>query len=272
MSVPRYLLALLLAAAGVAQAVEFDENVRAPRAVSGAELKDRLAAVSARASGPDAEDPLERVRNRVLARQHLEARWLVGRRVDARLPLTELEAEGFERQPDGSYVIDGARHPEFQSLLEKMLMLSDATVLTRLEPAFTARGFRPEDHAALAAYVKSRDLARLRGEAQMKLMIAASKKAKKLDKLKRLDDAFMESFFYQKQIQSLEVESTWAAGLLDALQPQARRILVSYFSELTPTSVISPTDNVSAYRYERELLLRPDFEQFVRTAFKEGRL
>jgi hypothetical protein len=272
MSVPRYLLALLLAATGVAQAVEFDENVKAPRAVSGADLKSRLDAVSVRVSGPGAMDALERVRNTALARQHLEARWMVGQMVDARLPLTELEADGFEKQPDGSYVIDGAKHPEWHSMLEKVLVLSDATVLTRLEPAFTARGFRPEDHAALTAYVESHDLARMRGEAQLQLMISASKKAKKLHKLKRLDDNFMESLFYQKQVQSAGVEMSWATGLLDVLQPQAQRILVSYFSELTPTSVISPTDNASAYRYERELLLRPDFEQFARTAFKEGKL
>ena len=82
----------------------------------------------------------------------------------------------------------------------------------------------------------------------------------------------MASFFYQKQWHFDEVESLWAAGLLDALEPQAQRILASYLSETTSTVLIAPTSTADAFKYEKVLLLRPDFEQFAKTAFEEGRL
>jgi hypothetical protein len=82
----------------------------------------------------------------------------------------------------------------------------------------------------------------------------------------------MASYFYQKRVQQAESERAWVIGLLDSLPPQAQRIVVSYFAEVAPTSVISPTDNAPAYQFERELLLKPDFERLARTAFEEGTL
>jgi hypothetical protein len=263
---------LLFAMAGVAHGVEFDENLSAPRAVSGAEARDRLGTLATRVAGPGAADALERVRDRALAREHTDARWIVGQLVDARADVPELEGAGFEKKEDGSYVIDGTKRPEWTSLAERVLLLSQESVIQRVEAAFTARGFRPEDLVSLRAYVKTHDLKRALDEGQLPLMISASRKAKKLQKLKRLDDRFMASYFYQKRLQQAESERAWVVGLLDSLPPQAQRIVVSYFAEVAPASVISPTDNAPAYQHERELLLKPDFERLVRTAFEEGTL
>ena len=103
-------------------------------------------------------------------------------------------------------------------------------------------------------------------------MISASRMAKKLQQLKRLDDNFMASLFFQKQLVFSETERLWAVGLLDALTPHAQRVLASYFAEVKASGFIAPTDTKAAYRHERELLLRPDFEQFATAAFKEGKL
>ena len=60
MSFPRYLLIMLLAVGpALAQAVEFDEKVKAPRAASSAELKVKLVNVAARVKGPGAVDALD---------------------------------------------------------------------------------------------------------------------------------------------------------------------------------------------------------------------
>ena len=111
MSVPRYLLALLLAASGVAQAVEFDENLKAPRAASGAEVKSKLASVAAKMSGPNAVDALASVRDQALARERFDARWALGALIDAKTPLPDLQELGFEPNGDGSYSLDTAEHP-----------------------------------------------------------------------------------------------------------------------------------------------------------------
>ena len=273
MSVPRYLLALLLAsAAGMAQAVEFDANLKAPKAVSGADLKTRLDGVAARAAGSNAEGALDTVRDQALARERFDARWMLGNLVDAKVPLPELEAMGFTPKGDGSYSIDVGEHPEWRSLTDNLLLLSESSMVASLEGTFVARGFRPEDFSALQTYVREHNLKRARDQGQLAMIISASKMAKKLQKSKRLDDAFMASYFYQKQLRAAEIDRQWATGLLDALEPRAQRVLESYLSELGGTSFIAPTDNTAAYKYERELLLRADLEQMARTAFEEGKL
>jgi hypothetical protein len=271
MSFPRYLLALLLAATGVAQAVEFDEKVKAPRAMSGAEIRAKIDTVAARLA-PGSVDPLDTIRNASLAREQFDARWMLGTLIDERRPLPELESLGLESQGDGRFQIKSGGRPEWRTLAESLSILSDPEVLSKLAPVFSVRGFRPEDQAALLRYVSSHDLKRARDEAMLKLLISTSKKAKKLEKLKRLNDNVMASFFYQKRWLQMDTERRWAVGLLDSLEPQAQRILSSYFSELDTTTLLGPEDISAAYRHERELLLRPDFEQIARTAFEEGKL
>jgi hypothetical protein len=273
MSVPRYLLLLLLAAGpAAAQAVEFDEKLKAPRAASGAELKQKLDGVAARVTGPNALNAIDAVRDRALARERFDARWMLGALVDARAPLPELEAMGFKARGDGSYTFSTRDNPEWRPLAENLLVLADPAVVTGLEGTFIARGFRPEDNAALKRYVEDHGLKRARDESQLALIISASRMAKKLQKLKRLDDNFMAAYFYQKGLALAQAEQQWAASLLDALEPRAQRILQSYFSEVASEGYIAPTSTADAYKYERELLLRPDFEQQAKTAFKEGRL
>ncbi len=267
-------LALLwvLALAGGAQAVEFDLNVKAPRASSRAELKSKMESVAAKVTGPSAMRPLDTVRNASYARERFDTRWMLGQMVDARAPLPEFEALGLKPQSDGSYLIDGGDHPGWHSMAAKLALLSDSSVVNGLEYMLSMRGFRPEDLAALRSYVDSHDLKKTRDEAQLTLLLSAGKQAKKLQKLKRLDDDFLASFLYQKQWQVEETERQWASGLLSALAPQAQRILESYFTETTSSSIVAPEDTAGAYQHERELLLRPDLERIAKTAFKEGKL
>jgi hypothetical protein len=273
MSVPGTLLALLFAAfAGVAQAVEFDEKIKAPMASGAADLKNKLSSVAARVSGPNAVNSLDAVRDRALARERFDARWMLGRAIDARTPLPEIEALGFKPDGKGGYAIEAKDHPEWMPLTDSLLVFSELAVVDKYEGTFIARGFRPDDYVALRNYVQDHDLKRARSQGQLALMISASKMAKKLHKLRRLDDHFMNSFFYQKEWQFSETNRLWAAGLLEALEPRAQRILESYFSEFPGTSFIAPTDTAAAYQYERDLLLRPDFEQLAKAAFAEGRL
>jgi hypothetical protein len=269
----RYLLIMLLAAGPLAaQAVEFDDRLKAPKAATGAELQAKFAAVSGRSPGAGSVSALDAVRDRALTRERLDARWMLGTLVDARAPLPELEAMGFKARGDGSYTYSTREHPEWRNLTDDLLLFANPEVLQGLEGTLTARGFRPEDNEALRNYVNKHDLKRARDESQLALILSASKRAKKLEKLKRLDDNFMASFFYQKQWHMAETDRLWATGLLDALEPRAQRILESYFSEVATTVIIAPTPTAEAYQHERALLLHPDLDQMAKTAFKEGRL
>jgi hypothetical protein len=273
MSFPRCLLALpLLALVASAPAVEFNENLRAPQVRSGAELKPKLETFTTLAKSQRDREPLDVVKNASLARERFDVEWSLGRLVDARKPLPELEALGFTAKPDGSYSIDTAAHPEWRPLERSLLMLLSAEFLEGTSEALMARGMSPDQLDALRQYLANHDLERARDESKLRAGLAASKAAKKLQKLKRLDDNFIWSFIYQKSLGDSEVVQRWASGLLEVLEPQSRRILASYFQEQRGSWSIAPTPVEPALQYERELLLRADFEELVQKAFKEGTL
>jgi len=273
MSFRRCLLALpLLALVASASAVEFDEKLRAPLVRSGAELKPKLESYVSLVKSVQGREPLEVVSNATLARDHFDTVWSLGRLVDARQPLPELEALGFVAKPNGSYTINTTDHPEWRPLHQSLTLLTNTGVMDGSAEAFLARGMSTEQLALLRQYVADHDLERARDEGKLKLGLAANKVAKKLQKLKRLDDNFMWSYIYQKSLDDSEIIHRWASGLLQALEPQSRRIIASYFDEQRGSWSISPTPVEPAVKYERDLLLRPDFEQLVQKAFKEGTL
>ena len=119
MSARIYLLTMFLALSGVAQAVEFDANLKAPRATSGQDLKTRLVSVATRVSGPGAINALDAVRDQSLARERFDARWMLGAMIDERVPLPELEELGLKSKGDGSYSVNSAEHNRTQPSLGK---------------------------------------------------------------------------------------------------------------------------------------------------------
>lgn len=267
------LFVLLVTAAFAAQAVEFDEKLNAPMAASGAELRSRIESLGLKGGAADAQARVDEVGSAALARQRFDTRWLLGRMIDARKPLPELEALGFVAREDGGYVIDTQKHPEWRPLQKNLLLFADPEFANEIAGVMLARGFEPGDVEVLRTYGKEHDLERARDEGQLALLLSAGKMAKKRQKLKLpVDDRFMWSFFYQKARNLAEVERRWSQGLLDKLAPHSQRVLASYFSEGSGSLSIIPTDDSPALAYERDLLLNPDLEQLARTAFKEGRL
>jgi hypothetical protein len=269
------LMALLLGGVALcAHAVEFNEKVQAPMARTGTELKALIEQQRiASPQGTDVSSALARVRSASAARQQFDITWLLGRSVDAHLPLPELEALGFVPRHDGGYSIDTQAHPEWRSLSESLWQIVKPEHLDRLAPTLTARGILPADLDAIRQYLTTHDLDRMRSRFKLDLAISTSRMARKLQRLKRpIDDRFMWSYFYQRAAGITEVERQWAQGLLDALDPRAQRILASYLAEGPGTWTIVPTNDSDAIAYERDLLLRPDFESMARKAFEEGQL
>jgi hypothetical protein len=265
-------LAMALSLAGAAQAVEFDEKVRAPRAASGVDLRSRLESVAAKVKGPAALAPLDALRSSSFARERFDARWMLGQMVDARTPMPEIESLGFKADGKGSYTIDTREHPQWRPLEERIQLLSSPKVLGGLERELAARGLNAEDFAKIREYLSLRNLDQERAQSKLAFMLSAGKMAKKMQKLGRLDDQFMASLSYQRARELAEVERRWAAGLLDSLPPQGQRVLASYLTEVPSTTSFVPEPTADAYRQEKELLLRPDFERLIRDAFAEGNL
>lgn len=262
----------MLALGGAAQAVEFDEQLKVPRAVSATDLRTKIETLSAKVSGPGAVTALEALRDRALARERFDTQWMLGQMVDARVPLTELTSLGFSVKEDGSLSIDTRAHPEWRPLESNLQLLTAARLVEGLERELTMRGLPAADYLKLREYVSGHDLARARAESKLSIMLSASRKAKKLEKLRRLDDRFFASLSYQRARAVAEVERQWALGLLDALSLQGQRVIASFVSEGASNTSFTPESTSEAYRHERELLLRPDFEKLAKEAFAEGKL
>jgi hypothetical protein len=263
----------LLLIAYTAHAVEFDENVRAPMVGNAAELRSRLESRNATFAATDAPSALARVRSAAAARQHFDATWLLGRMVDSGQALPELEALGFVRREDGGYSVDTLAHPEWRSLADTLWQVVNPQMIDKITPALLARGFTTGDMNLVRDYIASQELDQARSRFKLDLAISTSRYARKLQRLKRpVDRHFMWNYFYQRSAGIAEVERKWSQGLLDALEPRAQRILASYLAEGAGSWLILPTVDDEAMAYERDLMLKPDFEQQARKAFEEGRL
>jgi hypothetical protein len=267
------LMALLGSLAGGAQAVEFDEKLKAPMVRNGAELKPKLDSHVQLMNRINAKAPIDQVRDKASLRQRVDLYWLLGRLVDERVPLPELSALGFEAKGDGSYRIDTHKHPQWRPLDQNLTMFGEVSAVDAVAPALTARGMRDDDLAALRAYIAANDLEHRRAERKLSIVLSAAKVAKKYQKAKQpFDDRAMLAYFYQKQLGAAEVEQQWSEGLMNSVSSQAQRILASFFAEDSGSWFIAPTPTADALEYERQMLLKPDIEQLARKAFEEGKL
>jgi hypothetical protein len=266
-------VALLGSLAGGAQAVEFDEQLKAPMARNGADLKPRLDSHVQLMNRLNTKSPIDQVRDKASFRERVDVYWVLGRLVDERVPLPELTKLGFEARSDGSYHIDTHKHPEWRPLDQNLTMLGTVAAVDAVAYALTARGMRDDDLAAMRTYIAANNLEHQRAERKLSIVLSAARVAKKYQKIKQpFDDRAMLAYFYQKQLGAAEVEQKWSEGLMNSVSSQAQRILASFFAEDSGSWFIAPTATADALEYERQLLLKPDIEELARKAFAEGKL
>ena len=253
--------------------VEFDATQRAPSVKTGGELRTTLESYRSTMQRVAVATPFDSLRDKSAMRQRFDARWLLGRMVDARAPLPELQELGFEARDDGFYQIHTELHPEWRFLDRQLIGYTRPAMLDLISDDLLARGLRREDLDAIGRFVAEHDLDRAEQVRKLEFVLNASKVVQKLQKMKRpINDDLMLSFFYQRAYGIAEVEREWAQSLLDSLGQQQQRILISFLGEQPEKFIIGPTDTSAALEHERQLLLRPDIEQLARAAFQEGKL
>lgn len=267
----RWLLALVLAGvAAAAQAVEFDEKVKAPAAAEPAAFASRAESFRSRLDALGAGAPRALIEDRALLKEQVDLLWQFQRALDTGRPPDDLAALGIQPRGDGSYAIDYNAHPEWKRLDQSMSALLPVVDWSLLSKELQARGFRDADLATLQKYVAENDARRLATRRALPLAISFSKVVRKLDRLKRpIPDGLVLSYLYQRERVDAEATREWTQGLLQTLDAQRARILVSYFEEMESTGVIS-ADNQRAGIDELLRLMRlPDFEQLA-TAEAQG--
>lgn len=268
----RWMLAFLLAgAAAAAQAVEFDERLKAPAAAERTAFLDRAESLRSRASALREAGPRELLLDRSLFMERFDLGWQLQRAIDAKGPLGDLSDAGFVSRGDGSYAIDYDAHPEWHRLDEAIAGWLPQVDWVALGADLRARGFRDADVAALEDYVRSNDLRRISARKTLPLTLQFSRVVKKLDRIKRpVPDALVMSYLYQRSRADAEATREWVQGLLQTLDAQRSRILLSYFDEMTFTGVIAPENQRAGIDEQLRLVRLPDFEQLATAEAKEG--
>lgn len=257
-----FLLLSLVAPPTSVGAAQFDEEVSAPRELSSAELKGK-----ARDYFADFENGLvtmlDVTRDRARHAKLTDLWWHLSRTIDQRESLDELADYGIARMADGSYSVDLKRFPQWDSLDQRMKTLLDLGSLDETMPALKQRGFRDSDIGALREYLKHHnpDLAVIAESAPLTESFALSVKERAAGG-QRLSFAEMMAYSYQTARSVNEVYRTWALGVLDSLDHQRQRVLVSYLMEAKRRVSISggdPEATQASLRYLEGFLLSGEY-------------
>lgn len=255
---------MLASFAGGAQAVEFDERVKAPMVKGGAEIKTQAETYAASFTKLSTASPMQLVSSKLLAQDHFELKWQLQRAMEDQRPVEDLSALGLEKNGSG-YRIDLNAFPQWNPPFEFLAVLMPSLDMENLGPLLVARGFRDSDVAALRTYMETHDLKAATSVQTVPLAISFSKVVKKYDKIKRpVGKDQVLAFIYQRSKIEAEAQRAWSEGLLRTIDDQRARILLSYFAEMESVSHWSP-DNVEAGVAGQLALMRlPDYEQRVR--------
>jgi len=262
-SYPRVIAWLLMLAgfAAGAQAVEFDEKVKAPMVRGGAEIKAQAESYSASYARMSAASPVEMVSSKVLALDLFELKWQIERALEDKRPLEDLSAVGLVKYENG-FRIDYKTFPQWNPFSKVLTDLVPTMQMDAVGPQLIARGFRESDIAALRSYVETHDLKAATSAKTLPLAIGFSKAVKKYDKIKRpAGKDLVFSFLYQRDKAIVEVNHAWSEGLVSALDDQRVRILHSYFSEMLSTGYFFPDDADAGVANLLAIMRLPDYEQ-----------
>jgi hypothetical protein len=262
-------MTLILAGfAGGAQAVEFDEKVKAPMVRNGVELKTQAEGYSASYARLSNASPVEMVSSKALTQEFFEVKWQFERAIDAQRPLEDLSAVGLEKYENGLR-IDFSKFPQWNPFTEVLTDLVPATSAEIYGPPLVARGFRDSDITAMRNYVESHNLKSMMSAKTLPLAISFSKVVKKYDKIKRpAGNDLVFAFLHQRGEIEAQVKREWAEGLIRALDEQRVRILHSYFMEMQTTGYWLPDDADAGVANMLAVMRLPDYEQRATAAAK----
>jgi hypothetical protein len=251
----------LAGVAGVAQAVEFDERLKAPMARGGAELKTMAESYSASFARLRNASPAEQVTNKVLAAERFDLAWQIDRALEDQRPLEDLSALGLVKQGDG-FRIDYNAFPQWQPFPEVLASLMPTMNLDGVGPLLINRGFRESDVAALRNYVDTHDLKLVTSARTLPIAISFSKVVKKYDKIKRpVGKDVVFSYLYQRDKVGAEARRAWSEGLIQLLDEQRVRILHSYFAEMQGVGYWTASNSEAGVESLLATMRLPDFEQ-----------
>jgi hypothetical protein len=250
--------------AGSARAVEFDEKLKAPMAKDVGTLKAQSESFGARFAQLHLAAPQEMVTNTSVAREQFDLRWQAQQSVDRRQSMEELAALGFKGLGDGGYTIDVNAFPQWNLPHEEAAAIFPTLDWNEAAPGFMRRGFREQDVATVKDYVATHDVLAAARQQSVAVSIAFSKVIKKIDRLKQpVPDSLVLSYVYQRQRAESESQRAWLAALLQKLDAQRVRIMMSTLDEMLPTTTWLPEDPAAVIADALATVRLPNFEEMA---------
>jgi hypothetical protein len=272
MHVPSYprvvaLVLMLAGIAGSAQAVEFDEKLKAPLMRDPVVLRSQAESYVSKFAALQAAGPRERISNRALAAQRFDLTWQIQQAIDTGKPLGDMSALGLVARGDGSYKVDYDASPQWERPEQVLAAWLPATNWEVFGEQLVERGFRREDVTKLREFVNANNFEQKSRREALPLAISFSKVVKKYDKIKRpVDDAAVLAYIYQRDRNTAEKNREWAEALLDSLDAQRARILLGYFDEMHSSGVWAPSDQRVGIDEQLRLMRLPNYEQLATAA------
>lgn len=253
--------AILLSSVNAAEltSASFDANVQPLPALSDATIQERAKALlNEDTSTP--EHMVALLRDKARFRRWKDFGFQVGRAMDERGSLANSEQYGLIRQPDGRYNCDLKNFPQLVTLDQRMQVALMPSGLEYVREQLRQRGFREADLAKFAEYVSSHHPQR---EALDRNVLLVKSFSARLQQRKRFAIAErnkeIESFIYQRRSNEWQQSRTWAVGLLDLLDAQRQRILVSFILEQRFARSIRPDDRLTVYAVTAERLMNGQY-------------
>ena len=255
--------------AGPTQAAPFDEKLKPPRAATAQALRTKLEAHFATFQRKQQDpDPAAFIRDAKAYRQWSDLDFALQLAMDERTPLKDLDAFGVVARPDGTYHVDLHAFPQWEPLDSRLHRLTNTEILESYLPALKARGFRDEDLTALQTYVATHDPKVDLHTQGRQLVDTFAKRLQAQRKVgQRLNLQEVLAYRYQKTSLRTEAERRWAVGLMDALDRQRQRILVSFLDEFQAEMVFgaSQDDLAATLEQEAQPILSGEYVQILTT-------
>ena len=255
--------------AGPTQAAPFDEKLKPPRAATAQALRTKLEAHFATFQRKQQDpDPAAFIRDAKAYRQWSDLDFALQLAMDERTPLKDLDAFGVVARPDGTYHVDLHAFPQWEPLDSRLHRLTNPEILESYLPALKARGFRDEDLTALQTYVATHDpKVDLHAQGRQLVETFAQRLQAQRKVGQRLNLQEVLAYRYQKTSLRTEAERRWAVGLMDALDPQRQRILVSFLDEFQAEMVFgaSQDDLAATLEQEAQPILSGEYVQILTT-------
>lgn len=254
----------MLALAGVAGAAGFDEKLAVPM-LKTSDFNAQAQGFATKYREIGKATPAQLVTDASLAKQQFDLSWQLERAISERRPPGDLQLMGWVRLDNGGYSIDTRKYPEWRSQGDAIATWFSSNLGEGFYAELQQRGFRPEDVAAVKAYIAAHDLKRASHAATLPVALEFHRVVRKFDQAgKPVPDALVVSYWYQSTLAHADANRAWSEGLLKTLDAQRVRILLSYLSEMASSKSLIPENVSEGIAGTLAVVRLPDFEQRAR--------